>query len=65
MVLSRQLLTDSTLHQTRQRWQDIDWWIDLTVVQLTVDKDLALSDVTRQIRDRVGNVCTDAVRSVH
>jgi hypothetical protein len=64
MILPRQLLTNGTLHQTRQGWQDIDWWINLPVVQLTVDEDLALGDVTSQVRDGVRDIYIDVVRSI-
>ena len=58
VILPCQLLTDGTLHQPRQRGQNIDGWIDLSVVQLTVNKDLALGNVTSQIRNRVGDIYT-------
>lgn len=57
VVLAGKLLADSALHKTRQRGQDIDRWVDLPVVQLTVDEDLALRDVTGKIWDRMRNIC--------
>lgn len=79
MVTTSQLLSDSTLHQSREGGEDaarereksanerrergkkredaLDRRVDLLVVQLTVDRDLTLRDVTRQIGNRVGDVC--------
>lgn len=56
MVLAGEFLTNSALHETRQRGQDVDRWVDLPVVQLTVDEDLALRDITRKIWDRMRDV---------
>lgn len=49
MVLPGQLLADSTLHQTRKRWQYVDRWVYLLVVQLSIDEDLTLGDIASQI----------------
>ena len=49
MVFPRQLLADGALHETGQRRQDVDRWVYLPVVQLTIDEDLALSDVPGEI----------------
>lgn len=35
----------------------LDWRVDLLVVQLAVDEDLAFGDVARQVGDGVGDVC--------
>lgn len=56
MVLTGHALADGRLHQTRQRWQHVDWWVDLSVVQLTIDVDLALGNVTGQIGNGMGNI---------
>ena len=48
--------TDRGLHETGQRRQHIDWWVDLAIVEVAVDEDLALSDVSGQIRDRVRDI---------
>jgi hypothetical protein len=56
MILSRHTLTNGGLHQTGKRWKDIDGRIYLSVVQLTINKDLSLCDISRQIRNRVGNI---------
>lgn len=49
VILSCQLLSDSTLHQPRKRRQDVDGRVYLSVVQLSVDKDLAFGNITSQI----------------
>jgi len=56
MVFSCQLLSDRTLHETRQRRQYIDRWVNLPVVQLSVHKNLPLSNVTGQVWNRVRNI---------
>ena len=56
MVLAGQLLTNSALHQTRQRGQHVNRWVYLPVVQLTVDEDLALRDVPGEIGNWVRDV---------
>ena len=57
MVLARHALSDGGLHETTERGQHVDRRVDLPVVQLTVHVDLALRDVTGQIRNRMGDVC--------
>lgn len=49
MILSSELLSDGTLHQPRERGKHVDWRVDLPVVQLSVDEDLAFRDITCQI----------------
>jgi hypothetical protein len=56
MIFPGQFLTDSTLHEARQGRQDIDGRVDLSVVQLTVDEDLSLCDVTSKIRDGMRDI---------
>ena len=56
MIFPGQFLTNSALHKTRQGRQDIDGRVDLSVVQLTVDEDLSLRDVTGKIRDGVRDI---------
>lgn len=59
MILPCKFFTDRTLHQTRQRRQDVDWRIYLTIVQLSVDKNLTFRDVSGKIRNRVSDVYKD------
>ena len=42
VVLSGKLLADSALHQPRKRGQNVDWWVNLTIVELAIDEDLSL-----------------------
>lgn len=46
MVFSRMAFADCGFHQTRQRGEDVDGWVDALVVQLTVNEYLALGDVS-------------------
>lgn len=55
MVFS--VLLDGLLHQTREGREDVDGWVDLFVVQLTVDEDLSFCDVASEI----GNGMRDVV----
>ena len=57
MVLARVALADGGLHETGERGQDVDGRVDTLVVELTVDKDLALGNVASQIGDGVGDIC--------
>jgi hypothetical protein len=50
-------LADGGLHETGEGGQDVDGWVDTLVVELTVDEDLAFRDVTRQVGDRMCDVC--------
>ena len=56
MILPCKFFTDRTLHQTRQRWQDVDRGIYLTIVQLPVDKDLSFCDVSGKIGNGVSDI---------
>ena len=56
MILSGQFLANSTLHESREGWKDINRWVDLSVVQVSVDDDLPLCDVPCQIWDRMGDI---------
>ena len=56
MILSSELLSNGRLHKTRERGQDVDRGVDLLVVELSIDEDLALCDIASQIRDRVGDI---------
>ena len=56
MVLAGELLANGALHETRKRGQHVDRWVYLPVVQLTIDEDLALRDVSGEIGNRVRDV---------
>lgn len=56
MVFTGELFADSTLHETRQGRENVDGRVYLPIVQLAVDKDLALGNVASQVRDRVSNI---------
>ena len=38
--------SNGRLHETRQRWQDVDRRVNLTIMQLTVNVNLSLRDIT-------------------
>lgn len=46
------------LHETREGGEHIDGGVDLPVVQLAVNVDLALCDVPRQVRDGMSDICS-------
>eukprot|EP00050_Salpingoeca_kvevrii_P005899 m.286285 g.286285 ORF g.286285 m.286285 type:complete len:410 (+) comp11542_c0_seq1:188-1417(+) len=56
VILARHLVTNGRLHKTRERGQHVDGRRDLTVVQLTVNIDLALGNVARKIGNGVSDV---------
>merc|ERR1712079_796025 len=56
MILSCHSFTDSRIHQSREGGQHVDRWIHLTIMQLPVDVDLSLCNVTSQIGNRVSDV---------
>lgn len=57
VIATGELLANSRLHETRKRWKDVDWWVDTLVVQLTVNEDLTLGNVTSKIGNRVSDIC--------
>jgi hypothetical protein len=56
VILSGQFLSDRTLHESREGWEDIDGWINLSIVQVPVNNDLPLRNVACQIWNRMSNV---------
>lgn len=48
--------TDGGFHEARERGKDVDRGVDAFVVELAVDEDLAFSDVTRQVGDRMSDI---------
>ena len=45
MIFSGMAFADGGFHETGERWEDIDGWVDAFVVELAVDVDLTFSDV--------------------
>ena len=45
MVFSGHAFTDGRFHQSWERWQHIDWWINLAIMNLTINVNLAFCDV--------------------
>lgn len=56
MILPCKFFTNRALHQPRQRRQDVDRRIYLTIVQLSVNKNLSLRDVSGQIRNGMSDI---------
>ncbi len=56
MVLSSHALPDGRLHETTEGRQYVDGWVYLTIVKLTVDVDLSLSNVSSQIRNGMSDI---------
>lgn len=59
MILPCKLFADCTLHETRQRRQDIDRRIYLTIMELPVDKNLPFRYVPSEIRNGMGDIYKD------
>ena len=56
MVFSGHAFSDSGLHESGETGQHIDGGVDLFVVHLAVDEDLAFRDVPGQIWDRMRDI---------
>jgi hypothetical protein len=56
VILACVALADGRLHETRERGEDVDGRVDTLVVELTVNEDLALGNITSQIGNRVSDV---------
>ena len=56
MVLAGMAFADGGFHETGEGWEDVDRRVDTFVVELTVDEDLAFSDVACKIRDRMCDI---------
>ena len=48
--------TNSGLHETRQGGEHVDWWVDLSVMEGTINENLTFSDVTSEIGDGMGDI---------
>jgi len=62
VILSGKLFSDSRLHKSRERGQDVDRGVNLPVVELTINEDLAFCDITSQIRNGVSDIYKSAQR---
>lgn len=56
MILSGVTFTNGRLHETGQRGQDVNRGVDTLVVQLTVNENLSLGNITSQVRNRVRDI---------
>lgn len=56
VVFARVALADGGFHESGQGGEHVDGWVDAFIVQLAVDEDLALGDVTCQIGDGVCDI---------
>lgn len=56
MVFSSHTSADGRLHESGQRRQHVDRRIYLSVMQVSVDVYLALSNITGQVGDRVSDI---------
>mmetsp|Transcript_45814 Transcript_45814/g.114867 ORF Transcript_45814/g.114867 Transcript_45814/m.114867 type:complete len:213 (-) Transcript_45814:915-1553(-) len=56
VVLARHALPDGALHEARERGEHVDGRVDLPVVELAVDVDLALGNVAGEVGDGVRDV---------
>ena len=50
------VLLDGLLHETGKGGKDVDGRIDLLVVQLSIDEDLSLGDVSSKVGNGMGDV---------
>ena len=56
VILSGHAITDGSLHESRQGGQDVDGRVDASLVHVSVNVDLTLSDVSSKIWDGVSDV---------
>jgi hypothetical protein len=61
VVFARHAFSNGGFHQPGERWENVDRWVYLSVMQLTVHKDLSFRDISRQVE--VVNDQTLTVRS--
>jgi hypothetical protein len=47
---------NSGLHKTRQGGEHVDWGVDLSVVEGTINENLAFSDIACKIGDEMGDI---------
>ena len=56
MILPSELLTNRTLHQPRKRREYVNRRVNLSVVELTIHKDLSFRNVASQIGNWMCNI---------
>ena len=59
VIFSSHAFSNGRFHQSGKRWEDIDRRIYLSIVQLTIHKDLAFSNIAGKIWNRMRNVYTN------
>ena len=57
VVFAGMAFADGGFHEAGEGREDVDGWVDTFVVELTINEDLALSDVTCKIGDGMGDIC--------
>jgi len=56
MIVSCHTFTNSTLHQSGKRWQHINWWVNTSLVHVSIDVDLTFCNITCQVWDRMCDI---------
>jgi hypothetical protein len=56
VILSCAALANGRFHETGERRQYVDGWVDTLVIKLTIDEDLAFRNIACQVGDRVRNI---------
>lgn len=56
MINSGHSLTNGGFHESGQGWEHIDGWIDLPVVQVSINEDLTFGNITGKIRNWMGDI---------
>jgi hypothetical protein len=55
--------SNSGLHKTRQGGEHVDFWVDLSVVEGTINENLAFSDIACKIGDVMGDIMVGHVQN--
>jgi len=63
VVFAGVALADGGLHETGEGGEDVDGWVDTTVVKRAVDEDLTFGNVSSQVRDRMCDIWSMLVAS--
>ena len=56
MVFAGVAFADGGFHETGEGWEDVDGGVDTFVVKLTVDEDLAFSNIACKVGDRMRDI---------